>query len=112
MHMNHYREQWIADWCQDNGWTDWFTERSRYWAFPPQAVMPVPIPPQVLQTIKAEKGFTPEERGWALLVMTCGILAGTCGYWFANPLPLVFAFAFGAIVVAQMEDETFEGNGI
>jgi hypothetical protein len=107
--MNHYCEQWIADWCQDNGWTDWFCERSRYWAFPPQAVMPVPIPVQVLKTIKAEKGFTLEERTWGLIVVACGIVAGVSGYWLANPLPLVFAFAFGAIVVAQMEDESLEG---
>lgn len=106
--MNHYREQWIADWCQDNGWTDWFQERSRYWAFPPQAVMPVPIPTRALQTIKAEKGFTQEERNWAMLVLFCGIAAAVCVCWLANPLPLVFAFSFGAIVVAQMEDETPE----
>jgi hypothetical protein len=108
--MNHYREQWIADWCQDNGWTDWFQERSSYWAFPPQAVMPVPIPNQVLRAIKAEKGFSPEERMWALLVLFCGISASVCCYWLANPLPLVFAFAFGAVVVAQMEDETLDSS--
>ncbi len=54
--MKHYSDEWIEEWCQENGWTDLFVERSNsYWAFPPGAVMPEPIPAQALRVIKAKK---------------------------------------------------------
>lgn len=98
---------WIQDWCQDNGWTDLFVERYIYWAFPPGAVMPQPIPPQALRAIKTTKGFSPVE--WWSYGSALGLSAVTVGlsYWLQCPLPLVFAFAFGAMVVAYLdEDET------
>lgn len=103
--MNHYSPQWIADWCQDNGWTDWFLERSSYWAYPPNAVMPVPIPTQVLRAIKAEKGLSADEKRWCVAAVASGAIALVCGYFLASPMPMVFAFGFCAITVAQMEDE-------
>lgn len=103
--MNHYCEQWIADWCQTNGWTDWFRERSSYWAFPPNSVMPVPIPNSVLRTIKAEKGLSPDERFWSLSVLASVIVAGVLGYFTSSPMPLVLAFGYGAIVFAGLEDD-------
>lgn len=62
--MNKFCTEWIQAWCQDNGWTDLFRERHQYWAFPPNAVIPAPISAQVLQTIKAEKGLSLEEKVW------------------------------------------------
>jgi hypothetical protein len=103
--MNHYCEQWIADWCQDNGWTDWFMERSSYWAFPPQAVMPVPIPTQALRAIKAEKGMSADERVWCLAAVFGTVVGIASGYFMSSPMPLVLAFIFCAIVVARMDDE-------
>ena len=103
--MNHYCEQWISDWCQDNGWTDWFKERSSYWAFPPNAVMPVPIPTQVLRAIKAERGLTVSERLWSLSAVISTIVAAASGYFCESPMPIVLAFGFCAIVVARMEDD-------
>jgi heme A synthase len=104
--MQHFSPQWIEEWCQENGWTDWFLECSRYWAFPPNAVMPVPIPAQVLRTIKAEKGLSVEEQVWCLVVIFTAVLAGICTYFLASPMPLVAAFSFCAIAVAFMEDDT------
>jgi hypothetical protein len=103
--MNHYCEQWIADWCQENGWTDWFRQQSCYWAFPPHAVMPVPIPPQALRSIKAEKGMSRDEKFWSFLAL--GSLAAGIGLSFAiaAPIPAIAAFVFGAIVVGQLDDE-------
>jgi hypothetical protein len=103
--MNHYCEQWIADWCETNGWTDWFRERSRYWAFPPNSVMPVPIPKTVLQAIKAEKGLSNEERLWSLSALAVGATAAILGYMSASPMPIVLAFAYCAIVFAGLEDD-------
>ncbi|MGA7933332.1 MAG: hypothetical protein WCA35_07280 [Kovacikia sp.] len=106
--MNHYSAQWIEEWCQENGWSDWFMECSHYWAFPPNGVMPVPIPTQVLRTIKAEKGLCFEERIWCLAAVLIALLASISTYFLASPMPLVVAFAFCAVTVARMEDDTLE----
>ena len=103
--MNHYATQWIEDWCQDNGWTDWFIERSRYWGFPPNAVMPMPIPAQALRMIKAKQGLCFEEKIWSISAVGSAVVSGVLCYALASPMPLIAAFAFCAIVVAQMEDE-------
>ncbi|BAU14744.1 hypothetical protein LEP3755_52950 [Leptolyngbya sp. NIES-3755] len=105
MSMNHYCEQWIADWCQTNGWTDWFKERSSYWAFPPNSVMPVPIPSSVLLSIKAEKGLSNQERLWSLGAIAGTVLAAAWGYAAASPMPLMLAFVGCAIVFAQLDSE-------
>jgi len=104
--MNHYSTKWIEDWCQDNGWTDLFLECSRYWAFPPQAVMPVPIPTKVLRSIKAENGMCSEEKIWCAAAIVSAVSAALATYFLSSPMPLVAAFAFCAITVARMEEET------
>jgi hypothetical protein len=103
--MNHYATQWIDDWCQENGWSDWFVERSRYWGFPPNAVMPLPIPRQALRTIKAQHGMCFQERIWCLSAVGATIAASVSSYFTSSPMPLVVAFAFCALVMAYMEDE-------
>ncbi|WP_375510581.1 hypothetical protein [uncultured Nostoc sp.] len=104
--MNHYSLQWIEAWCQENGWTDLFVERrNNFWAFPPGGVMPEPIPVHVLRVIKAEKGLTFEERLWSMSAVIGTILAVLCTFWFQSPMPLVLAFAFNAVTVAQFELE-------
>lgn len=55
--MNHYCEQWIADWCEEHGWTDWFPQQRSYWAFPPHAVMPTPSPNKPCVTSKPKKAL-------------------------------------------------------
>ncbi|MBD2255937.1 hypothetical protein [Nostoc parmelioides] len=32
-----------ADWCKLRGWTDLFVHEGSFWAFPPSAVLPLPI---------------------------------------------------------------------
>ena len=106
LRMKHYCDTWIEEWCEDNGWTDLFMERySNYWAFPPGAVMPEPIPSQVLQLIKLDKGFTIEEKIWSTLALIGAIVAIASTYFLRCPMPLVFAFAFNAITMAQLEVE-------
>lgn len=103
--MNHYADAWIQEWCQDNGWTDWFKEQYSYWAFPPNAVMPVPIPLEALRSIKTTKGFSPDERLWSFAALFGTAVAAVSTQVLASPMPLVFAFAFCAIIFAQMEVE-------
>lgn len=103
--MKKYCKAWIQDWCQENGWTDLFVERRDYWAFPPQAVMPMPIPTQALQVIKAEKGMSPQEKVWCGAAWAAAIAGATITYFLQSPMPLVAAFIFCAITVAQFEDD-------
>jgi hypothetical protein len=98
--------RWVKEWCDGNGWTDLFVERYHYWAFPPGAVMPTPVPLNVLQEIRAAKGWTPIEQLWAGIAISAACLASVGSYWLSSPLPLVMAFSVCAIAVAFLDDET------
>ena len=76
-----------------------------YWAFPPGAVIPEPIPSNILRSIKAEKGLCAEEKVWIISATVLTLMAATLSYLLKCPMPLVFAFAFAAITVAQLEVE-------
>jgi hypothetical protein len=104
--MKHYHLEWIAEWCQDNGWTDLFEERrNNYWAFPPGAVMPEPIPTKVLRLIKSQKGMTLDEKFWSVSAVVGTIAAVISTYVLKCPMPLVLAFAFDAVTAARLEIE-------
>ncbi len=103
--MKKYAYQWIQDWCDQHGWTDLFLERYHYWAFPPGAVLPQPIPGDVLQAIKQEKGLSPTERTWYGAGLAIATLASLCAYLWNTPMPLVLAFGLCALTVAYLEDE-------
>ncbi len=105
MAIKHFCDEWVLEWCEAQGWTDLFVERaSNYWAFPPAAVMPVPIPTDTLLAIKAAKGMSREERLWSAAAIGVAVMAALCSYIWQNPLPLTFAFAAVAMIIAYMED--------
>jgi hypothetical protein len=102
--MNHYCYAWIEDWCKEHGWTELFMQRrNEYWAFPPNAVMPLPIPAQVLRQIKAKRGLSVDEKLWCFAATTVSVATAGFSYFAHSPMPFVAAFAFCAIVVAGME---------
>ena len=104
--MKHYSIEWIEEWCTENGWTDLFIERrNNYWAFPPTAVMPEPIPSKVLNGLKAQKGLTIEERWLSISAVVTTVAAVVSSYLLKCPMPLVLAFAFDALTMAQLEVE-------
>jgi hypothetical protein len=104
--MKHFRDEWINEWCQQNGWTDLVIERqANYWAFPPNAVMPEPIPRKILREIKVEKGMSEQEKSLAFVTSAIALIAVVCSFGFQCPMPLVIAFAFAAIAVPQFEIE-------
>ncbi len=105
MGINKYCTEWVQEWCLDNGWTDLFKERKEYWAFPPHAVMPLPIPSDVLQNIKAEKGLSPQERLWSGVAWVCAVTFAGLGVYLDSPMPLVMAFAICAMIVARMDED-------
>jgi hypothetical protein len=103
--MKHYSEEWLYEWCVENNWTDLYIERQQYWAFPPGAVIPEPIPPRVLRGIKAEKGLSEPEKLLSISAAIASIGAIVCTYLLQSPMPLALAFALGAVTVALLEVE-------
>lgn len=76
-----------------------------YWAFPPHAVIPMPIPDDVLRSLKDQYGLSPQEKVWCAAAWIVGGMGIALTYWLECPIPLVAAFAFCAITVAQMDDD-------
>lgn len=65
--------------------------------------MPEPLPPDALRWIKAQKGLSGEERGWSIAAVVFTVIAAIMSYVFKSPMPIVVAFAFGAITVGLLE---------
>ena len=108
INVKHFCDQWIEQWCQENGWTDLFIERrNHYWAFPPNAVMPEPIPVETLRIIKEEKGLSPDEKTWLTLAFLVTIISFILSYYLRSPMPIVLAFVFNAIAMVKLEIEDF-----
>ncbi|NET09859.1 MAG: hypothetical protein F6K16_35195 [Symploca sp. SIO2B6] len=106
--MKHYCDEWIQEWCDNHGWTDpVMNPLNHYWAFPPGGVMPVPIPVETLQMIKAEKGLSDQEQLWSLAAIAASVVAMGLGAVMRSPMPLVAAFAFTALIVAGLEVDEF-----
>ena len=104
--MNHYCYQWVEDWCRENGWTELFLQRrNEFWAFPPNGVMPLPIPNQVLREIKATHGLSIDERFWCMAASVATAVSIGLSYFSQSPMPFVAAFVFCAMVVAGLEVE-------
>ena len=102
--MKHYADEWVQKWCEDNGWTDLIVDRKNtYWAFPPGAVMPEPIPSKALRLIKAKKGLSPDERVWAIASVAGTVVAAIASLIMKCPMPMVGAFALCAVTVGQLE---------
>lgn len=48
--MDKRQERRIRQWCADNNWTDLFIHENKFYAFPPNAVIPLPVPIEEYQT--------------------------------------------------------------
>jgi hypothetical protein len=104
--MKHFSDEWIYEWCQENGWTDLVMEPlNHYWAFPPGAVMPQPIPPEILRLIKSKKGLSPHEQHWSIAAIGVTAVMAIASYVLQSPMPLVCAFGFAAITVARLDPD-------
>ena len=104
--MRHFHDEWIQEWCDDNGWTDLFQERfNHYWAFPPGGVMPEPIPQKIMRSIKMQKGFTSNEQKWLIAAAGVSGVAIIASFFLVCPMPIMLAFAFDAVTFARLECE-------
>lgn len=103
--MKHYSEDWLKEWCYENGWTDLYIEQENYWAFPPGAVIPEPLPIDALKWIKAEKGWSQEEKRWSIGAILVTLVSVILAIYLQSPMPLGLAFAFAAVTVGLLEVE-------
>ena len=102
--MKHYSDEWIQDWCSENGWTDPVMEPlNHYWAFPPGAVMPEPIPTDTLRLLKSRYGMTSQEKLWSGTAIAVAIGMAWLSYVLQCPMPLIVGFAYAAFVAAGLE---------
>lgn len=99
-----YHPQWIADWCQEHGWTDVFVECRQFWAFPPGAVLPQPIPTEVLTAIKKAQGLSPFEQQSFSVGLGLFCLAIAIAWYWTTPVPLLSLFGLAAGWVAWLDD--------
>ena len=67
--MHKLIEKQIQKWCKKNGWTDYFVQNGQFYGFPPEAVMPLPIP---TKTIKRAKLYHFLLAIWQILLMFSG----------------------------------------
>jgi hypothetical protein len=103
--MVKYSQEFAIAWCQENGWTDFFTAQYRYWAFPPGAVMPLPLPAAALQILNTPKVLTAKAKLAYGIAVMAGLVAILGTYWLNSPMPLVLGFATCAISFAAIDDE-------
>lgn len=59
--MNRQQEEQVRQWCKDNNWTDLFIHENKFYAFPPHAVIPLPVPIE-------ENKIEPESRQYNYLL--------------------------------------------
>lgn len=76
---------------------------NHYWAFPPGAVIPEPIPVDALRTIKSQQGLSRQEKAWSATAIAFAVVMVGLSYVLKCPMPLIAGFAYAAFVVAGLE---------
>ena len=67
--------------------------------------MPLPVPQDALNRLRAKHGLTPQERIWCGAGWLSAIAGIAMSFVLKSPMPLVTAFASCAVIVALLEDE-------
>ena len=52
--MNKQQEEQVRQWCEKNNWTDLFIHENKFYAFPPHAVIPLPV---LIEENKIVRGY-------------------------------------------------------
>jgi hypothetical protein len=96
---------YLQRWCQEHGWTDLFMDQCQFWAFPPGAVLPLPIPAYAFEGFHST-GAPSARSGWLLnaMAIVCTIVGIVLTTITFSPIPLLAAFAVSAAAVALVED--------
>ncbi|MGB7415704.1 MAG: hypothetical protein WA902_15975, partial [Thermosynechococcaceae cyanobacterium] len=92
----------VMGWCQEHGWSDLFVDHHQYWAFPPGAVMPLPLPSTVYQEFKGQDRSDCLTVLYGLLSVSAAAILMSLQQ--QSPMPAVFAFCLCALGVASFEE--------
>ena len=95
----------VSCWCHENGWTDLFVDHYEYWAFPPGAVMPLPVPSDVLADYVDSHQLTPTAKLLYGAVIGMAAIAASLSLSIHSPMPLVVAFGLCALIVAHLDED-------
>lgn len=93
---------YVLGWCQEHGWTDLFVDHYQYWAFPPGAVMPLPVPTDVLRDFQRSRSQT--TKSFYALILSASTVAAICSWLQQSPMPLVLAFCLSAMAVGLLDE--------
>ncbi|MEO0375027.1 MAG: hypothetical protein AAF329_10465 [Cyanobacteria bacterium P01_A01_bin.17] len=94
---------YVVGWCQEHGWTDLFVDHYQYWAFPPGAVMPLPVPTDVFEDFQGSRSRT--AKSFYGLILAVSAIAAVCSWLQQSPMPLVFAFCISAMAVGLLDEQ-------
>ncbi|NCJ07174.1 hypothetical protein GS597_11790 [Synechococcales cyanobacterium C] len=95
----------VSRWCQENGWTDLFVDHCEFWAFPPGAVMPLPIPADVMAGYISTRQLPRQEKLLYGVAIGVAAIAATLSFSIKSPMPLVLAFGLCALLIARLDDD-------
>ena len=80
-------------------------EQYQYWAFPPGAVMPLPIPAHVFEGFRDNRALRLQDKLGYTAAMVVTLVAVYWSYVTQSPMPVVAAFCFCAIAIATLEED-------
>jgi hypothetical protein len=94
---------YLQRWCQEHGWTDLFVDQCQFWAFPPGAVLPLPIPAYAFEGFQVG---SPSRRSWIFngVAIACTVAGIVLTAFTFSPMPLLIAFAVSVTAVALVDD--------
>lgn len=97
-------QSYIQQWCHEHGWTDLFVEQRQFWAFPPGAVLPMPVPVHALEGYYSSREASGAVKLVSLFAIGVALGAILLTMVTFSPIPLILAFCFCAISVAVLEE--------
>jgi len=67
--MNNLTNTRIQKWCKNSGWTDLFVQEGQFYAFPPGAVIPLPVPTEAIKLAKTLREIMADNLKKILLII-------------------------------------------
>ena len=101
--MKQYCDEWIKEWCLENGWTDLQIKNNQYWALRPGAFIPEPIPCDLLREIKSKQGLSQTEEFLSTVALITTIVSLMAAILFSCPALLIIGFGIDSLAFAALE---------
>lgn len=84
--MENSIERHIKKWCENSGWTDSFVQKGQFYAFPPGAVIPLPVPTAAIESAKKVREIQVRHFKQLLLVLMPSLAVIVLTYICSFPL--------------------------